>query len=219
MSNDLNIHIGDIAYVYDHEAASQKGYFDLTITNTSEYFPYSALMNGITGNFGRINLQTGKDVDLTFTMKHTEGAKAGTYPHPREMEWSFVDLDTNGMEMDGAEQVTMLDATDYWVVDKPNPTDLSVKTIPNTKSATGNAFEVKALRRGFECDNPTDISDMKVVTCNGNIVDQQKRAATFTFHNRFDFRVNLKAFPTRRRTEGRNFLYYCKFLIAWGRDC
>lgn len=181
-------------------------------------------MNIRSGEFGNINIRTGSEVELRFTLKYSNPNAAGEYPNfrPRELSWTFLDLDTNGLGNDdggdGAEEVMVRDAVSYFTLSQesndPNP-DLHDELFMDN----GMVFRVTALKRGFECDNPKSVHDLKVVTCNGNIVDQMKRAATFNFQNRFDYTVKLKAHRTRRNSEGRNFLFYCKYLFVHGDDC
>lgn len=187
--------------------------FDLKIANMTPYTAHNTGLNGISGNFGAINVATSSEVELNFTLQTTLGGRA---IHPASFSWVFVDLDTNGATGDdGAEELQLWDIApeengeaNPFVVEGND--DLLIEDV---STADIRSYRVKAKKRGFFCDNPDNIENMTTVTCNGNIVDQQRRAVTFHYRNTGNFKIKMKAHKSARFNEGRNFLFTC--LYEW----
>ena len=142
---------------------------DLVIVSTSEYTPGDVKQNRRSNGFGQINLQTGTEVGLRFSLVKTRGTAGRRVPvTPERVDIALYDLDKGSTRGYETESVTVGSSVAYTV---PKVTDLKITNAADTTT-------VEATKVGKDA-TPTDPftlnEDARLAT------EAQQRVIMFSF--------------------------------------
>lgn len=184
---------GDEGVIYEKIATVGDDVIDLEVNAVGEYTAYNVSRNGKLGYYGQLNLQTGTEVELKFSLKnHATG-------EPYKADWmyfSLFDFDhaklkgdyiwKEYMTLSGMSQMTLTDGTSIHVDPK------------------GENYVLSSTIKGNGKDNPDD--PMRLTD------EQMSKSVALTFKDvtswNMKFRVGPPAFkPKSGNPDGRNFLF------------
>jgi len=150
---------------------------DLEIT-ASGYQPGNAIRNGKKGAFGVINFAAGVSAKLKFSFVDTKTRAPVSLEH---FEFTFFDID-QASKVKSRESIEIDGFDEYLVVPGHE------MKITRMSSVHAKFTSTKA---GYGCDNPEWPEMIGNVTCQGRIVDQEKRAVMFLFSGKNSFEATI----------------------------
>jgi len=159
---------------------------DLVIAADSAYKAHKALENGVSHDFGLINLECNTSAQFWFKFVNSETRMARKYSKIYLTLYDF-DQSEDGM----FEEATVDSATAYWVTS-------TTELISNISSEGGSW---RSSTRGTSEDNPRDKEHMTK--------EQRDRSLTLLFENTGEFKITLAIKPGDAgcAAYGRTFLY------------
>lgn len=169
--------------------------FDLVVQATTAYEPANTDDNGLVAALGRISLQSGHSVGLRFSLQDTTTNAAVTLP---EFYFTLLDIDQESMHI--RERIYVSSLAHYAVME--------VNDIEIEEMADGRML-FKSMLAGHDWDDPTDPSNLAVVTSSdlSDMVDQRKRAAMIVFRDISQFEISFEVTQSGVDPSGRNFLF------------
>lgn len=138
---------------------------DLVVSSAGPYEPGNGKSGLSAGGVGWVSVLAGTTVDLRFRF---EDQASGATVALESFYFSVLDMD----EEQGVVPELTIDGFDsYFMWD---PSDVAV-------GADTGRTRFRALSNGTDCDDPFDPLSLGLVNCSGEVVDQRKRAVTFSF--------------------------------------